>query len=102
MNALIMWLKSKDCPFPGIAAVAELADLCQETFNKVNIIAGSIVGIEILLEHHGLLTPETLAVVREKMAERMRPKVAEDNSIAEEQALRSADSLLVKQEPPHD
>jgi hypothetical protein len=96
MNQLFIWLKEKGCPFPGIAVLAELAELCQETFNKVNILAGSIVGIEILLEHHGLLTPETMVVVREKMAERMKRVEPQPENQGQDFPI-AADALLVRE-----
>lgn len=70
MKHLMKFLKRQGCPQQALAELAALAAIGEavaETLGKTNLLAGSVVGLETLLEHHKLLTPEILKEITPKV-----------------------------------
>ena len=67
-------LRKERMPQVAVAEVASLANLVQELAGKVGVLAGAMVGLETILEHHGLLTPEVMEAVKERIKEKLTPQ----------------------------
>ena len=67
---LLRHLQERRVPQPAVAELAALAELVNQLVAQVSVLAGSLVGFETVLTHHGLLTPEVLEIVKKTMQEK--------------------------------
>ena len=75
MRNTIQLLQKKGVPAPVIAEVAELVGTVSQLAARLAVIAGGVVGIETLLEYHGLITPEAMEAVKLRLVEKVRTGV---------------------------
>lgn len=67
MRNTIQYLQQNRVPAAVIMEVADLINQVGQLAGRVAMVAGGVAGLEALLDHHGLLTPEAMEAVKTKM-----------------------------------
>lgn len=74
MKNWLSYLRRAKAPGAAIREQADFINVVENLAGKVGLLAGAIVGIETVLEHHGLLNPDILEAIRSKVAEKVGQK----------------------------
>jgi hypothetical protein len=67
MRNTIQYLQQHRIPAAVLMEVADLINQVGQLAGRVAMVAGGVAGLEALLDHHGLLTPEAMEAVKAKM-----------------------------------
>ncbi len=71
MKNMLDWLKRSRAPQKAVAELAELTMLVSDLAGRVGNVAAGIVFFETLLEHKGILTPETIEECKPAFLEKL-------------------------------
>lgn len=72
MKALLTWLTKKGMPQEAAAELAALGKLVQTIDVTTNVLAATTLGLETVLEHHGLITKDILEACGPALEAKMR------------------------------
>lgn len=86
MRNTIQYLQQQRIPAAVIMEVADLINQVGQLAGRCAMIAGGVAGLEALLDHHGLLTPEAMEAVKEKIGRQLSGQPEEETTQEPEQA----------------
>lgn len=86
MRETIKYLQKNRVPAKVVGEVAEFIDTVSQLAGRLGIVAGGVVGLETVLEHHGLITPEVMEAVKVRMTAKMTQVPEQQPEQAPEQA----------------
>ena len=89
MQHLIRWLHARGADQLVLQDVAALTLGVNSLAERTNLLAGSLVGIETVLEHHQLLSPEVLEAIKPLMEAK-----AKGNAEAPAEAVSPIDDIV--------
>lgn len=71
MKALMTWFAKKGMPQECLAELAEFVKQVQHADSLALALVGTAIGLETVLEHHGLITPAILEACRPALEAKM-------------------------------
>ena len=78
VKRVLAFLKTTRAPTGAIEEVAQMAVMLSAVAQQCQVLAGTIVAFESILEHHGLLTAEVIEAVKPRIAEKLGRSTKED------------------------